>query len=377
MSRRRARRLLLASAACVLVPASACTGSGSAPGEPAASGAPAVGEGTFEAVRPIQVVAGNAQAWVLTGEQDGAALTRVDVTGRTTDVLELPGQTHEMAPYRDGVVVVRVACADGACAETATRVLVLDGGGSTVVEADLSREPGAPERSDGVRLLGVQDDVAWLATSSGPIAYDLRREEIVGEAPWPDGVFCLLADGLYALPSLTGLLGSSVGDVGEEQFDDPYEVEVERLVDGAWTAVLGTRRTVTMFQLSQADCVGGAIRTGLPETASPAWSPASGWVDAAPYTEARTTTVPPEPIASGHGGQRYVLESDGSIRRVFAAPDAPLAVEVLAVPAGVFFQDPTGSVPGLTFDVSASVLAGCLQQPDEPDGTARCSISST
>ncbi|MGY1773039.1 hypothetical protein [Blastococcus sp. SYSU D00813] len=366
---------MLTSSACVLVLASACAEGGSDAGDPPRD-APVDGEGTFTVEWPIQVVAGDGQAWVLTGVEDGALLSRVDVTGRSTEVAELPGQTHDMAPYRDGVVVARVDCADDACAETATEVLVLDGGGSPVAEAELSLEPGAPERSDGSRLLGVQDDLVWVSTTSGPIAYDPRSGETVAEPPWPDGVFCLLDDGLYALPSLSGLLGVSGGG-GEEQFDDPYEVEVERFGDERWTPVPGTRRTVPMYQLSQTECVGGAIRTGQPDTASLAWSPASGWVDVAPYTEARTITVPPEPVAPGHGDQRYVLESDGSIRRVFAAPDAPLSVETLQVPADVFSQDPTDAVPGLTFDVSATVVAGCLQQPREPDGTARCYIRST
>jgi hypothetical protein len=367
MSRSRADRFVLGLSACVITMTSACGAGG-----PAIS---AEGDGTFQVERPIEVVAGEGQAWLLTTEDDGAFLSRIDVTGRPTDVLSLPGQTHSIAPYRDGVVVTWVACASRRCSETVSKVLVLDGEGSTLSEQEFSREEGPPEDGDSVRLLGVQEDLVWVLAGEGLIAYDPQSDRTAVQAPPRDGYLCLLADGLYVLSSLSGPLGAST-DLSEEQFDDPYEVVVDRLVGGSWTRLPETQRPVTYYQLSQTECVGGAIRTGQPDMASPAWSPASGWVEAQPYTNPGTLTVPREPMTYGDDA-RFVLESDGVIRRVFGAPDAPLSVDTLQVPADIFVQDPTDSVPGLVFDQSPTVIAGCLQQPNETSGTARCYIRST
>jgi hypothetical protein len=366
MSRRRADRLVLGLSACVIATTTACGAGG-----PAIS---AEGDGTFQVERPIEVVAGEGQAWLLTGEDDGAFLSRIDVTGRPTDVVSLPGQTHSVAPYRDGVVATWVACADRRCSETVSKVLVLDGGGSTLSEQEYSRRPGPLEDSDSVRLLGVQDELVWISTRQGPTAYDPRSDRTAVRAPPRDGHLCLLADGLYVLSSLGAPLGAST-ELSEEQFDDPHEVVVDRLVDGSWTRLPETQRPVTYYQLSQTECVGGAIRTGEPDSASPAWSPASGWVEAQPYTNPGTLTAPREPMTYGDDA-RFVLESDGVIRRVFGGPEAPLSVEELHVPADIFVQDPT-VVTVLLFDQSPTITAGCLQQPDDTPGTARCYIRST
>ncbi|WP_336031904.1 hypothetical protein [Geodermatophilus sp. FMUSA9-8] len=367
MSRRRADRLVLGLSAGVIALTSACGAGG-----PAIS---AGGDGIFQVERPIQVVAGEGQAWLLTGEDDGAFLSRIDVAGRPTDVVSLPGQTHSMAPYRDGVVVTWFACADRRCSETVSKVLVLDGEGSTLSEQEYSRSPGPLEDSDGVQLLGVQKDLVWVSTGGGLIAYDPQNDRTAVQAAGRDGFLCLLADGLYALSSLSGPLGSSADPLNEEQFDDPYEVVVDRLDDGSWIRLLETQRAVTLYEFSQTECVGGAIRTGQPDMASPAWSSGSGWVEAQPYTNPGTLTVPREPMTYGNDA-RFVLESDGVIRRVFGAPDAPLSVEKLQVPADIFVQDPT-VVTVLLFDQSPTVIAGCLQQPNQGSSDARCYIRLT
>lgn len=366
MSRRRADRLVLGLSACVITLTSACAGG------PAIS---AEGDGTFQVERPIEVVAGENQAWLLTKEDDGAFLSRIDVTGRPTDVVSLPGQTHSIAPYQEGVVVTWVACADRRCSEKVSNVLVLDGGGSTLSEEEYSRSPGPLEDSDGVQLLGVQEDLVWVSTREGTIAYDPQNDRTATQAPERDGYLCLLADGLYALSSLSGPLGASADPFNEERFDDPYEVVVDRLDDGSWTRLPETQRPVTLYQFSQTECVAGAIRTGQPDMASPAWSSASGWVEAQPYTNPGTLTAPRELMTYGKDA-RFVLESDGVIRRVFGAPDAPLSVEKLQVPADIFVQDPTVATV-LLFDQSPTVIAGCLQQTDETSSTARCYIRST
>jgi hypothetical protein len=168
MSRPRTHRLVLGLSACVLVLASACTGDPAAPSAPREFAAP------FDVEAPIELVAGDGQAWILTEDAEGPLVTRIDHTGRSVDVVPVPGQVHHMARYHDGVVVARIACDDDECEETVTRVLVLDRDGSTVAEEELTREPGSPERSDGLVLLGVDGDVVWIDTSEGAIGYDVE-----------------------------------------------------------------------------------------------------------------------------------------------------------------------------------------------------------
>jgi len=73
-------------------------------------------------------------------------------------------------------------------------------------------------------------------------------------------------------------------------------------------------------------------------------------------------------VAFSRDDQRFALESDGVIRRVFAAPGAPLSTETVDVPPEVFVHDRTGPPPGLYFDMSPTVVVGCISQTtfDEP-----------
>ena len=96
---------------------------------------------------------------MLTQDGSGASLSRIDHTGRSTDVDRLPGVSQGMAPYRDGVVATRVACEGEDCEETAVEIVVLDGTGSTVSEAEYARHAGGLDSTQGVELVGVDGDV--------------------------------------------------------------------------------------------------------------------------------------------------------------------------------------------------------------------------
>ena len=171
---------------------------------PAAPSAPAEFAATFEVDSPSQVVAGNDQAWLLTSEGSGVALSRIDFTGAVDEVVRLPGQGAAMAPYRDGVVIARIACDAEDCEETAVKVLALDGAGSTVAEAEFARERGGIEYTGQLRLFGVQEDVVWLDTSDGLVGHDLSTGRTVAEAPSPRGMTCLLEGGLHTFVPLDG-----------------------------------------------------------------------------------------------------------------------------------------------------------------------------
>ena len=387
---------------------------------------------TFEVERPLQVVAGNNQTWVLEEVDGGAALSRVDHTGALTEVADLVGQSHVMAAYGDGLVVARVACDGDQCEETVTRVLVLDaegssiaeeefarepgsrvlrspgrwhdmaphgngvvvsrstcggeecvetvtellvldGQGSTVSEHELSREPGWPADHDrGGELIGVSEGVAWLYTSDGLLAYDVQAGRTLDRGEVPDGLaagfICLLGDGLYTVGPLDTQLPTEVWS------DDSYEAVVRRLVDGTWQAVPDSQRSLTVGQLSTPECVGGALRVGRPATAGPAWSPSSGWEDREPalqFDEVGALT------ARGAENQLFVLERPGVVRRVFGGAQAPMSAETLQVPADIFVP-PVGPSVHMLFDASATTLAGCVQQyraePTQP--AADCWIAS-
>jgi hypothetical protein len=173
MSHRGAHRLLPAVVVCAIAGVAACAGGDDVA---AAPGAPPEFEATFEVERPLQVVAGNNQSWVLEEVDGGAALSRVEHTGARTDVADLIGQSHVMAAYGDGLVVARVACDGDRCEETVTEVLVLDAEGSGIAEEELAREPGSPEAESGsfdrVWLAGVDGKVIWLETSEGLVSYE-------------------------------------------------------------------------------------------------------------------------------------------------------------------------------------------------------------
>ena len=166
-------RLLPALVVCAIAAVPGCAGDDE---EAAAPSAPPEFEATFEVERPLQVVAGNNQSWVLEEVDGGAALSRVDHTGARTDVADLVGQSHVMAAYGDGLVVARVACDGDQCEETVTRVLVLDAEGSSIAEEEFAREPGSPEAESGsfdqVGIEGVDGKVIWLETSEGLVSYD-------------------------------------------------------------------------------------------------------------------------------------------------------------------------------------------------------------
>ncbi len=375
MSRRRGRSHLPALSACVIAWVSACSGGERDRAEPAGSPPSRGFEATFDVESPIELVAGDGQVWIRTREDEdedgGASLFRIDHTGRTTDVVSLPGHSHRMAPYRDGVVVVHMVCTSSE--EPVVRVLLLDGEGATVAAEDFARGRGSFDCGDSARdsvgLIGVHDDVVWMADSDKRlIGHDLESGRTTARGELPSGVACVLADGLYTVMPL------------DEQFprddlsDEPYESAVHRLVDEVWTPLPDTRRVFPVYPLVRPECVGGALRLGPADAPAPAWSPATGWVDREPYLEPPDVAVPPEAVTFSQAGQLFALESDGVIRRVFAGPDAPMRVETLDVPADVFFQR-HGPVPLLLFDKNTTVIAGCVQQPDARPA-ARCYISS-
>ncbi len=370
---------MLGASACVIALTPACAHAHPESGALVESIAPLAGGTTYTVGSLAEIVAADGQVWMLADEKGDIVLSRVELDGRSTRVMSVPGQSPRMAPYRDGVVVLSVACADRRCDETASRVVVLDGGGSTLSEHELSREPGPLEDGDSVTLVGIQDDRLWALAGGEVISFDLATGQISGRGPRSDGVTCLLDGGLYSLSSLSGPLGSRGS--GQEPFDEPYEVVVEQLVDETWVELGETRRTVTEIQLSLAECVGGSVRTGVSDQPSPAWSPATGWFEAQPYTAAVNRGPDELPfitkVARGQADQLFVLERDGLIKRLFAAPGAPLAVDTLDVPADVFRHDREGLPPGLSFDMSSTVLVGCVSQTSfEADSSAsRCYVS--
>jgi hypothetical protein len=166
---------VLALSGCVLALLSACGAGGDVGGSggsgvetPPDSGPPADFAATAQVDRAVQVVAGVGAAWILTEEDGGAAVSRLDHTGELTEVVRLTGQSHHLATYGDGVVVARVACGGDDCEDTVAEVRVLDRTGETVAEEEVARREGAPycesATCDTVDILGVNGDVVWLET---------------------------------------------------------------------------------------------------------------------------------------------------------------------------------------------------------------------
>lgn len=352
-------------AAVVLASLPACSLGASDAGEPAVPRVPAEFSATFEVDTPFQVLAGDGQAWLLASDDKGAALSRIDSTGRLDEVLELPGQGFGMAPYGDGVVVARAACDAEDCTETAVKVLALDFDGSTVAEAEFARRPGGIQDAGEVRLFGVRDDVVWLDTSDGLIGYDLSTGRTVAGVSSPQGVTCLLDDGLHTLVPLDGQYFGHGGWSYAGVPDPQYDVELQRLVDGEWTPVPGSVQPLTDQQFQLARCQGGGVDTGSGLDAGSVWSPRSGWVSRGPYLAPLSLEVAPEPTTTGQGDQLFVLETAGVVRRWFPGSAGPMSSETLQVPADIFEQ-PFGPVVHMLFDASSSVSVGCVQQPEEP-----------
>ena len=348
----------------VLAVVTACDGGGSDTARPAGPSAPAEFSATFEVDSPTQLMAGEGQAWLLTPDGSGATLSTIDHTGRVDDVLQLPGRGPDMAPYRDGVVVARVACDARDCTETAVKVLVVDGAGSTVAEAELARRPGGIEDAGEVRLIGVSEDVVWLDTSDGLIGHDVATGRAVAQVPSPQGVTCLLAGSLYTLVPLDGEYFGHPGLILAGAPDPQYDAELHQLVDGRWTAVPDSVHPLTDWQLMASICQGGGVDTGSALEGGPVWSPASGWVSRGPYLAPLSLEVAPEPTATGQADQLFVLETAGVVRRWFAGPDGPMSAETLEVPADIFVQ-PFGPGIWLDFDRSATVVTGCAQQVED------------
>ena len=168
MSRRGSRRLVPALCACLLALLPAC-GGGADPDTPVVPAPPADFAATAEVDRALQVVAGTGgAAWILTEEDGGASVLRLDHTGVLTEVARLTGQRHELATYGDGVVVARVACGGNDCEDTVAEVRVLDRAGEELAEQEIARGEGAPYCESGtcdtVDILGVNGDVVWLET---------------------------------------------------------------------------------------------------------------------------------------------------------------------------------------------------------------------
>ena len=362
----------LSVAALAVLPA--CSAGASATDEPARPSAPAQFSATFEVEEPSQLVAGEGQAWLLRPDGNGVAVSRVDHTGRSDEVFRSPGRWHDMAPHADGVVVSRSICGGEDCVETVTELLVLDGQGSTVAEHELAREPGWPADYDrGGELIGVSEDVAWLNTSNGLLAYDLQAGRTLDRGEVPDGFaagfICLLGDGLYTVGPVATQLPTEVWS------DDPYEAVVRRLVDGTWQPVPGSQRSLTVDQLTTPECVGGALRVGRPAAAGPAWSPSSGWEDREPALQLHEIGAL---TARGAENQLFVLERPGVVRRVFDGPEAPMSARTLEVPADIFVP-PVGPSVHMLFDASATTRAGCVLQysAQSTQPTADCWIGST
>lgn len=175
MSARRTPRPVMGLSAGVFAVLAACTGGDT---DAAGQSAPREFEATFEVESPLQVIAGDGQAWVLTGDPHEQLLSTIDHNGRPTEVARVTGQATHMAPFQDGVVVAYLACARDGCEETVTKVVVLDGDGSTVAEEEMAREPGSPERSDSVRVFGFYEDVVWIDTTQGLIGLNAETGRI-------------------------------------------------------------------------------------------------------------------------------------------------------------------------------------------------------
>ncbi|WP_137160047.1 hypothetical protein [Blastococcus sp. CCUG 61487] len=332
---------------------------------------------TFDVESPIALVAGEGQAWVLTSAETGASLARIDHTGRSTDVVRLPGQSHAMAPYGDGVVVTRLACAAEECEETAVRVSVVDRGGATLAEEEFAREWGGLVSSfdgRGVELVGVHDDVVWVEVDEQLIGHDVADGRTAARVEAPQGVTCLLADGMHTLVPLDGGYFGHGGIVGPGIPEQRYDAEVHRLDGETWTPVPGSAHPLTDTEFQLATCIGGGLYAGERSGASPVWSPASGWVEREPLRRYPDLATAPEPTALGSADQLFVLESAGVIRRWFAGPDGPMSSEVLEVPAELFVQ-PYAPQVHLMVDVSDAAIAGCIQTSEERP-TARCWIGS-
>lgn len=367
---------LLVAGALVGFSAAACTGGGAE--EPAAPNPPSEFAATSDVESPMGLVAGEGQGWVLRSVDEGASLSRVDHTGRSTEAARLPGQYFGMAPYGDGVVVTRRACAAEECEETAVKVLVVDAAGATVTEDEFAREFGGLEASGegpGVELIGVQDDVVGLDTGGQLIGYDLTTgRTTVAEADEPGGQVCALADGLCTLTVVDGDYVAGEILIPAEGPGPVFDVEIRQLVDGAWAPVPASRRGLTYDEIYGWTCRGGGVHAGGGTAPGPVWSGASGWVERRPYLRYPDLATAPEPTAQGSAEQLFVLESAGVVRRWFAGPDGPMSSEVIEVPADLFVQ-PYG--PGITlrFDASDTVVTGCVQKQENWQ-TARCWIGS-
>lgn len=378
MFRRALPPSVFAFSSCVLVLVSACAEVPSKDG--------AAGDGLFTVESPSAVVAADGQAWLLINEGAGQSLSRLELTGPLIPVMDVPGQSVQLAPYRGGVIIASVACSDEGCQETVVNGLVVDGEGLIVSEQELLREPFGPEDSDSVRLIGVYEDIVWVNTNSEVIGYNPQTGQTVARATAQPGATCLLADGqVYALLSLGEPLGGR-GVYTGETLDDPYDVGIHRLVDGRWTLLPETRRTLTELQLGVTRCVGGAMRSGPDGSTSPTWSPSSGWTDGLPLPGLETDEGPVEgppglsapilPQADGRENQRFILESDGVIRRVFGSRDVPLTVDTVNVPADIFKHDSNSLPSRLVFDMSSTVVVGCIEHSSEEIPTGQCYIGT-
>ncbi|WP_156036342.1 hypothetical protein [Blastococcus sp. URHD0036] len=333
---------------------------------------------TFDVESLIALVAGEGQAWVLRADGDRAALSRIDHTGRSTDVVRLPGQEFAMAAYGDGVVVTRRACAAEECEARAVKVLVVDAAGATVAEDEFAREFGGLEivgQGSGIELIGVQEDVVWVDTGGQLIGYDVTTGgTTVAEADEPGGLVCVLADGLYTLAVVDEAYLAGEILIPAEGPGPVFDVEIRRLVDGVWAPVPDTRRGLTYDEIYWQACTGGGVQAGGGTAPGPVWSASSGWVERGPYLRYPDLATAPEPTARGSAGQLFVLESAGSVRRWFAGPDGPMSSQVLEVPADLFVQLYEPQVQ-LTFDASDTVVTGCVQRQQDQQ-SARCWLGS-